>query len=555
MKLGRLEGRFRRAATRPDDAGFTLIEVIISVMLIGIVMTSLSTFLVSTMAISSQQSGKQVAIQLAEDATDVVRSLRGSALAVGRDATSSHTQWNAPVTGVAAYQADMTEYWENAAVAGSGATAALPTTPVSVVVNGITFRKYWYLGKCWQPSGGGACTTTAGYAEFYRVVVAVTWTEKRCPSATCSYVTSVLVSTGSSEPVFNTNLAAVAPTVTAPATYSDAAGVADATGVQLSSTGGASPVLWSATGLPPGITCTVGGLCSGTPTTPGLYSVRVTATDAFLLTRTATIAWTVTGPPTITTPGSQTSEIGIAISGLQISAANGTTPYTWAATAALPPGVSINSTGRIVGTPSTVGSWSPVIRVTDATGRTASTSPFTWTVVAGPTITSPAATRNNSLGDVVSLTPTATGGIAPYTWSVTGALPTGLSMNASGVISGTLTAGGTFTPTIRVTDSVGGVRTVAMTWKVLAITNPTAADRSDRRNRAITPFTATATGGTGPYTWAITTPPPGISINSTTGVVSGTLGSTRTTYVTTVTVTDTATGLTESITFDWTVTN
>ena len=146
------------------------------------------------------------------------------------------------------------------------------------------------------------------------------------------------------------------------------------------------------------------------------------------------------------------------------------------------------------------------------------------------------------------------GGIAPYTWSLTGLLPNGLSMNAGGVISGTITApGGTFTPTIRVTDSVGGTSAVAVTWKVLAITNPTNATRVTAKNQVIANIASAVTGGTGPYTWAVSGKPTGIAINAGTGVISGTPTGAKADYPTTVTVTDAGTGLSESVTFTWTV--
>src|ERR1035437_3046956 len=48
----------------------------------------------------------------------------------------------------------------------------------------------------------------------------------------------------------------------------------------------------------------------------------------------------------------------------------------------------------------------------------------------------------------------ATGGAAPYTWSITsGSLPAGLNLSASGVISGTPSASGTSNFTVQVTDS------------------------------------------------------------------------------------------------------
>ena len=45
------------------------------------------------------------------------------------------------------------------------------------------------------------------------------------------------------------------------------------------------------------------------------------------------------------------------------------------------------------------------------------------------------------------------GGLAPFTWNETGALPPGLALNSAGVLSGTPTFAGTFPITVTVTDS------------------------------------------------------------------------------------------------------
>jgi hypothetical protein len=59
------------------------------------------------------------------------------------------------------------------------------------------------------------------------------------------------------------------------------------------------------------------------------------------------------------------------------------------------------------------------------------------------------------VGQSVNVTPTASGGMAPYTWTDTG-LPPGLSFSAAtGTISGTLTTAGTYTVTLKATDNVG----------------------------------------------------------------------------------------------------
>jgi hypothetical protein len=66
------------------------------------------------------------------------------------------------------------------------------------------------------------------------------------------------------------------------------------------------------------------------------------------------------------------------------------------------------------------------------------------------------------VGKSISLTYTASGGTAPYTWSATG-LPPGLTMSSTGVLSGTPTIAGNWNITFNVTDSTGA--TAAMTIK------------------------------------------------------------------------------------------
>jgi hypothetical protein len=63
-----------------------------------------------------------------------------------------------------------------------------------------------------------------------------------------------------------------------------------------------------------------------------------------------------------------------------------------------------------------------------------------------------------------SATLVASGGTAPYTWSVTtGTLPAGLTLSAAGAISGTPTAAGTSTFTVTVSDSSSPVLTATQT--------------------------------------------------------------------------------------------
>ncbi|MEV5876481.1 M4 family metallopeptidase [Streptomyces sp. NPDC052101] len=82
---------------------------------------------------------------------------------------------------------------------------------------------------------------------------------------------------------------------------------------------------------------------------------------------------------TVTSPGSQTSTVGTAVS-LQIQASSTNSGALSYSASGLPAGLSINSsTGLITGTPTTAGTSSTTVTVTDSTGATG-TATFNWTV-------------------------------------------------------------------------------------------------------------------------------------------------------------------------------
>lgn len=152
----------------------------------------------------------------------------------------------------------------------------------------------------------------------------------------------------------------------------------------------------------------------------------------------------------------------------------------------------------------------------------------TATPLAISTANPPAAVANIPYGTLLE----ATGGSAPYTWSLVtpGSLPTGLSLNTTGVISGTPFGGtdGTFNFVVQVRDAQGTTLQKSMAISYTAPTTPaetaptvTTTSLSSGQVGVSYITVATATGGTPPYNWSAVGLPAGLSM-TTTGVISGT---------------------------------
>ena len=210
------------------------------------------------------------------------------------------------------------------------------------------------------------------------------------------------------------------------------------------------------------------------------------------------------------------------------------------------------------------GSGTYALKFTSGSAPAVTSSDITLTSALSTTqaVPSVSGTVSQAIAPVVPVT--AAGGQAPYSYALSGGtLPAGMTFNQStGTLSGTPTAviaTTAFTVTVTDASSRTSVKTFQLTVTATAAPLGTAvavATKSADVARAVAAFApVTASGGTAPYTFALSpsgTLPAGLNFNGTTGQISGTPTATLGTTTLTVTATDAA-SQTSSKTFQLTV--
>jgi len=281
-------------------------------------------------------------------------------------------------------------------------------------------------------------------------------------------------------------------------------------------------------------------------------SVAVTATSVAAPTQYNSSPLFVMPPPSIVT-----TALPIAtptyIYSTTLQAAGGVQPLNWSvASGSLPAGLTLNSAGTIYGVPTTGGTSTFTLKVTDSSGAPAGTlsTQQALSLTVADVLTVPAALfPNGTVGIAYSATLPHTGGTLPLTWSIySGSLPSGLVLQAStGVISGTPTAQGSYSFTVEAFDS--GPIQQTYTSPTFSITiNPsgplTIRTTSLRDGTVDTAYQGqlVATGGSPPLVWTVTAGalPSGLALSPTTGAISGIPTATPGTYPFTVQVADTS---------------
>ncbi|MGH8963146.1 MAG: putative Ig domain-containing protein, partial [Jatrophihabitantaceae bacterium] len=502
-----------------------------------------------------------------------LRSRDANSLLVGRDASSVSAQFGSAQATSAPVQSwltamNITKGVDTTAPAGSGATAAVPTSPTTQVEGKLTYSINQYLGYCYMATSSTDCVSaqpgSGSYATDIRAVVAVSWSAAHCTPTSCIYVTSTLISVDA-DPTFKINQPLpAAPVVVDPPSQTNA--VNDQVSLQLNvqNSTGVVPFTWTvplsgAGALPKGLTMSTTGLITGSPdisTANKSFTVTVTVLDAFLRTASASFTWNILPPLVINPVGPQASTTADNVS-LTLTASGGTnTGFRWTATG-LPATLSMSSAGAITGTPTTVGNYTVQVTVADSSVTRTTTLSFTWTITYPPLAASNPGAQTSTIGTAITTLPlSASGGSGSgYVWSDSPtSLPAGLTISPSGQLTGTPTATGPTTVTLTVNDPTAGyTKAISFTWTVVAKPSITAPGNQSNTVGANVNVQLTTSCPNSPCSYVLNNGPGVLSVSSG-GLISGTVSGSPKTYSTvSVTVTDAAGAQALSSAFTWTV--
>jgi prepilin-type N-terminal cleavage/methylation domain-containing protein len=194
---------------RPADGGFTLVETIVALSIVGTIMASLAVFFVRSATVQHEQADTQVAVQLATSSMDYVSQLPGPNVVLGRTSSAVQSEWalaSSQAPGVGAYLAKTAQASQDPSVPAPASVQGLPTTPETVQLTGDStpYKRWWFVGTCWQPKTGGDCVlaAAAGSVQMYRVIVAITWPSPNCTAGLCQYVAAMLTESTLEDPTW-----------------------------------------------------------------------------------------------------------------------------------------------------------------------------------------------------------------------------------------------------------------------------------------------------------------------------------------------------------------
>lgn len=377
----------------------------------------------------------------------------------------------ATVTVTATSAADSTKAGQAAATIVAGISVAVSPTSASVAVSGTqqftaTVSGTSNTSVSWRVNsiaGGNSTVGTVSTSGLYTAPLAA-------PSGGSVTITATSAADATKQASASITVTSPALTITTSALPNGVTGVAyNAT---VAATGGTTPYTWSITAgmLPPGVgLSTTSGAISGTPSAGGTYNVSMQVTDARGQVASKSLSLAIAAVLVITTSSLPNGTAGVAYSAT-LTASSGTPPVTWMlASGQLPAGLSLSTSGTLSGTPTTVSSYNFTVQAKDSGGQSASKACIVVVTSALSIVTT--SLPGGTVGTAYSAAISATGGTAPYAFSVaSGQLPGGLSLSASGSLSGTPTTSGSFNFSLQAADAGG--QTAAQAFTVPVATAP-----------------------------------------------------------------------------------
>jgi hypothetical protein len=279
-------------------------------------------------------------------------------------------------------------------------------------------------------------------------------------------------------------------------------------------------------------------------------TATVTATSVADTSKSAAVTINITPPPAIPTTSLPAGTEGTAYNQTVASSGGAGTLTFTISTGSLPAGLSMDTSGHITGTPTGPnGTATFTVKVTDSSNGGALSSTQNLSILINlppaPAITTsslPAGMEGTAYNQTIA----ATGGLTPYTFTISSAtgLPAGLTMDTSGHITGTPTGpNATSNFTVKVTDKSNPAQSATQNLSITVNLPPAPAITTATLPAGLegTAYSQTiqARGfGTLAYSISAGTLPAGLSLNAGTGAISGTPLGPNATSNFTVTVTD-----------------
>ena len=472
------------------------------------------------------------------------------------------------VSGTPTVLSSLTIYTITATNTGGSATTTIDITVNDIVPSGITYSSNSFVETKGSSMTTGVPAVSGGPVVTWSVspslpsglsIDSSTGEISGTPNALSTITTYTITATNTGGSATTTIDITVNDVIPSAITYSSNSYVETkdspmTTGTPTSS--GGPVVAWSISPtLPTGITIDSStGEISGTPTVLStITTYTVTATNSGG-SATTTIDLTINDiiPSGITYSSTSYIETKGEVMTTGTPTVSGGTIVNWAVSPSLPTGLNIDSTtGEISGTPTILSSLTTyTITATNTGGSATTTIDITVNDVAPSSLSytpnSIVETRDSPMS---AASPTISGGPV-VSWSISPALPNGISIDSSGVISGTPTVISSLTTYTITATNTGGSTTTTLDLVVRDIV-PSNLDYTPSSfilslNTPMNPVTPTSSGGP-VVTWSVNpTLPTGLSIDSATGTISGT--PTQITPSGTYTITATNSGGSDSIT-------